>query len=192
MFDTPAGVEEILVRRIGENELDTVLFCKAYAVAQWEYFLEGDWDNDLVQEFAQKFLSSPGQKDGLYWPTVLGEDPSPLGPLVALAKSEGYSAKDATGKMKKVPFHGYYFKMLTTQGPYAPGGKFSYIINGNMIAGFALIAYPYAYGTSGVSSFIVNQQGRVYEKNLGSQTEAIVNAMTEYNPDKTWKPVIDE
>ena len=169
-----------------------MLTCKVYAVAQWEYFLEGDWDNDLVHEFAQKFASSPGQKDGLYWPTREGEDPSPLGPLVASARTEGYRAKDATGMIRKIPYHGYYFKILTAQGLSAPGGKFGYIINGNMIPGFALIAYPSAYGTSGVSSFIVNQQGRVYEKNLGSQTEAIVNAMTEYNPDKTWKPVIDE
>jgi hypothetical protein len=191
-FDTKSGGEEILTRRIGENEMATVMVCKAYAVAQWDYFLEGDWDSDQVQEFAQKFLSTQGQKDGLYWPTSSQEDPSPLGPLVTFARLEGYSARDKVDRAQPTPFHGYYLKILTSQGMNAPGGRYSYIVNGNMIGGFALVAYPAKYGSTGVMTFILGQQGRAYQKDLGPNTEAAAKAMMEYNPDPSWKPAAEE
>ena len=185
-FDTQAGINEILNRRIGENELSAILTCRAYVLAQWQYFTEEDQDNDGVAEYAQKFVSSPGKRDGLYWETVDGEKPSPLGSLVPSARAEGYGKKDDGSAPKHAPYHGYYFKILTRQGAYAPGRKYNYIINGNMIAGYALVAYPDKWGSSGVMTFIVNQQGRVYQKNLGPNTAQIAGAMTEYNPDPTW------
>jgi hypothetical protein len=199
-FDTAAGTEEILNRRIGENELSAIATCRAYVLAQWEYFTEGDHDSDGVAEYAQHFASSPGQKDGLYWETVEGEKPSPMGALVAAARLEGYTntgkprAAAATEKEKatprhRTPYHGYYFKILKKQGPHAPGGKYDYIINGNMIAGYALIAYPDKWGSSGVMTFMVNQQGRVYQKNLGADTAKIAPEIKEYDPDSTWKLV---
>lgn len=192
-FDTPAGMEEILNRTIGENELSTILSCRAYVLAQWEYFTQVDADKDGVAEYAQKFISSPGKRDGLYWDTAEGDDPSPLGSLVAAARAEGYASK-TPGKrddavQPRQPYHGYYFKILTRQGPHAPGGKYNYIINGNMIAGYALVAYPADWAKSGVMTFIVNQQGRAYEKDLGPKTGQIAGAMLEYNPDPTWKLV---
>jgi hypothetical protein len=188
MFDTKAGAEEILNRRVGENELSAIASCRAYVVAQWEYFSEGDRDNDGVAEYAQRLVSSPGRHDGLYWPTDEGAPPSPLGALVAAARAEGYStAGDAGGSVAdRVPYHGYYFKILTGQGPYAPGGKHDYVINGNMIAGHALVAYPHEWGNSGVMTFIVNQQGRVYERNLGPNTTKLAGAMTVYDPSSGW------
>lgn len=190
-FDTKAGTEEILNRRIGENELSAIAACRAYVLAQWEYFTEGDHDSDGVAEYAQHFSSSPGQKDGLYWETAEGEKPSPMGVLVAAARLEGYSS---TGKRRdpatpRTPYHGYFFRILKSQGPHAPGGKYDYIINGNMIAGYALIAYPDKWGSSGVMTFIVNQQGRVYQKNLGTGTTKIAESIKEYDPDATWKLV---
>ena len=200
LFDTKAGTEEILNRRIGENELSAIATCRAYVLAQWEYFTEGDHDSDGVAEYAQHFASSPGQKDGLYWETVEGEKPSPMGALVAAARREGYTNTGqprpvaATEPEKNVPrqrnpYHGYYFKILKKQGPHAPGGKYDYVINGNMIAGYALIAYPDKWGSSGVMTFIVNQQGRVYQKNLGADTAKIAPEIKEYDPDSTWKLV---
>jgi Protein of unknown function (DUF2950) len=188
-FDAMQGVNELLRRRVGRNELDTILVCAAFAVAQWDYFLD-DWNNDGVQQFSQKFISSPGQKDGLYWPNADGEEPSPLGPLVAYARAEGYQGKkDAAGNVKPTPFHGYYLRILKSQGPSAPGGRYSYLINGRMIGGFALVAYPAVYGSSGVMTFIVNQQGRIHQKNLGPNTEKIAKAITVYNPDQSWEYV---
>jgi len=178
-FDTAAGIEELLNRRIGDNELSAVTTCRAYAVAQWEYFTDGDLDKDGVAEYAQKFVSSPGKHDGLYWETSEGEKTSPMGKLVAAARAGG--AGD--------PYHGYYFKILTRQGPHAPGGKYNYIINGNMIAGYALVAYPAQWGDSGVMTFIVNQQGRVYQRNLGLKTEQIARDMTVYDPNPSWRLV---
>ncbi len=205
LFDTKSGLDEVLNRRIGENELSAINTCRAYAIAQWEYFTEGDWDHDGVAEYAQKFISSPGQHNGLYWETAESEKPSPLGKLVAAAREEGYgpkprtaaapektvtdSAEKETPAQPRAPFPGYYFKILKSQGPYAPGGKYGYIINGNMIAGYALIAYPDKWGNSGVMTFIINQQGRVYQKNLGPDTAKIAAAITEYDPDPTWKLV---
>jgi Protein of unknown function (DUF2950) len=203
MFDTQAGLEEILNRRIGENELSAINTCRAYVVAQWEYYAGDDGDQDGIAEYAQKFISSPGQHDGLYWETSGGEKPSPLGQLVADARAEGYGPANQAGAdqtktgqtehkgpaRERHPYHGYFFKILTRQGPSAPGGKFSYIINGNMIAGYALIAYPDKWGNSGVMTFIINNQGRVYQKNLGENTSKIASSMTEYNPDTSWKLV---
>ena len=205
-FDTAAGVEEILNRRIGEDELSAIMVCRVYALAQWEFFTySGDHNEDGLAEYAEKFMSTPGRHDGLYWDTGPDADPSPLGLLVAEARAEGYGPgkPGGTAQVKPVkdssttaakpnseshsPYHGYYFKILTRQGASAPGGAFSYIINGHMIAGFALVAYPDKWGNSGVMSFIVNTQGRVYEKNLGAKTAEVVAAMKEYNPDPSWK-----
>lgn len=194
-FDTKAGMEEILNRRIGENELSAIATCRAYVLAQWEYFTEGDHDHDGVAEYAQHFFSTPGNRDGLYWNTAEGEKPSPMGALVAAARAEGYApgpsrpqpAANNQPVPHRHPYHGYYFKILKTQGPHAPGGKYNYVINGNMIAGYALIAYPDKWGSSGVMTFIVNQQGRVYEKNLGPNTLRIAGAITQYDPDPSWK-----
>jgi Protein of unknown function (DUF2950) len=200
LFDTKAGLNEVVNRRIGENELSAMQTCRAYAVAQWEYYTEGDWDHDGVAEYAQRFISTPGKHDGLFWETGENEKPSPLGRLVAEARAEGYGPKaktvsdssspsaaaSAAEATPHAPYHGYHFKILTAQGAHAPGGKYNYIINGNMIAGYALVAYPDSWGKSGVMTFIVNQQGRVYEKNLGRNTAQIAAAMTAYDPDPSW------
>jgi Protein of unknown function (DUF2950) len=191
-FDTKAGTEEIMNRRIGKNEIAAVLVSRAYAIAQWEYFDRDDHDHDQVSEYAQKLLSTAGKQDGLYWETVADDDPSPLGPLVAYARTEGYTRKGQGTTQSVDPFHGYHFKILARQGKNAPGGAFNYIINGNMIAGFALVAYPATYGNSGVMTFVINQEGRVYEKNLGPKTAQIAGAITEYNPDPTWKLVRED
>lgn len=185
-FDTDAGVEELIDRRIGENELAAAYLCQTYALAQYEYFNGDDWDGDQVSEYAQKISSSAGKRDGLYWENPYGDDEeSPLGPLFGWAASEGYSARKGTTE-SAAPFHGYKFKVLYRQGASAPGGKFDYIINGNMIAGFALVAYPADYGKTGIMTFVINQEGRVYQKNMGPQTAAIAAAMTTYDPDTTW------
>jgi len=201
LFDAKAGLDEIFNRRIGDNELSAVTTCRAYVVAQWEYFTQGDHDNDGVAEYAQKFMSSAGQHDGLYWETAEGETPSPLGSLVAEARAEGYGPRARiqpasaaspgqaqASQNPRRPYHGYYFKILTRQGPHAPGGRYSYIINGNMIGGYALIAYPARWGNSGVMTFIVNQQGRVYQKNLGADPTKLA-AIAEYDPDSSWQLV---
>jgi hypothetical protein len=182
-FDTAAGQEEILNRRIGQNELEVLATMRAYVDAQREYASQ-DRDGDQVLEYAQKIASSPGQTDGLYWPIELNGQQSPLGPLVAEAQGEGYRKSDSAGPQ---PFHGYYFKILTRQGKHAPGGKYDYVINGNMIAGFGMVAWPVEYGNSGIMTFIVNQQGRVYQKDLGPKTAGAAKKMSEYDPDLTWK-----
>jgi hypothetical protein len=186
-FDTKAGLEEIWNRRVGENEIAAISTCRAYVLAQWEYFTGDEAANDGVAEYAQKFMSSPGKKDGLYWQTHEGQQPSPLGSLVAVAFLEGYTP--STTPKGRQSYHGYYFKILTHQGPNAPGGAHGYVINGNMIAGHALVAYPDKWGSSGVMTFIVNQQGRVYEKNLGPRTAQLAGTMIDYNPDTTWRLV---
>jgi hypothetical protein len=192
-FDTHAGLEEILNRRIGENELSAIMTCRAYVLAQWEYFTQPiSTSKDGLAVYAQKFISTPGKRDGLYWDVSSGGGPtSPLGALVAQARTEGYNAGQSGGAAKHSPFHGYYFKILTRQGAHAPGGRFSYIINGNMIAGYALIAYPDKWGSSGIMTFIVNQQGRIYEKNLGSRTAQLAPNVMEYDPDPHWRLVKD-
>jgi len=184
-FDTAAGTEELLNRRIGNNELSTLQSVRAYVEAQREYATK-DRDGDEVLEFAQKFGSAPGRKDGLYWSPDIDGEISPLGPLAAEAQEQGYSGKSGEEGAGPEPFQGYFFKVLTRQAKSAPGGKYDYLINGNMIGGFALVAWPAEYGNSGIMSFIVNQQGRVYQKDLGSKTDKIARSMKEYNPDSTW------
>lgn len=183
-FDTAAGLEEILNRRVGRNELDVLQVVRAYVDAQREY-ASRDRDGDQVLEYAQKIASSPGQMDGLYWPLELNGEMSPLGPLAARARQGGYARK-ASGEDEPQPFHGYFFKVLTRQGKNAPGGKYDYVINGNMIGGFALVAWPVEYGESGVMTFIVNQQGRVYQRDLGKNTAKIAEKMKAYDPEPGW------
>ena len=189
LFDTAAGREEILNRRIGHNELLAINVCRAYLDAQREYYGMAEPDGEQIPKYAQHMISQPGKRDGLYWPTTAGEKESPLGPQVAKAKEEGYMQKHKEGEHGPRPYHGYYFRILKQQGPRAPGGKFSYVINGNMVAGHALVAYPARWGVSGVMTFIVNQRGRVYEKNLGPKTAETARRMKSYNPDLTWKLV---
>lgn len=185
-FDTKAGKEEILNRRIGLNELHTIQACLAFVDAQREYASKPR-GGDGVLEYAQKFASDPGKKNGLYWPAGEGEEESPLGPLVAAAKQEGYSKRGSPDT--PVPYHGYLFKILTAQGRNASGGPCDYVVKGRMIGGFALVAYPAEYGASGVMTFIVNHQGDVYEKDLGRKTPSFAGAMKAFDPDKTWKKV---
>ena len=184
-FDTEAGKDEILNRHIGKNELSTLQSVRAYVEAQREYASK-DRDGDQVLEYAQKFRSTPGRKDGLYWPSDLDGEISPLGPFVAQAQNQGYLVKSKVPGAAAEPFHGYFFKILTRQGKHAPGGKYDYIINGNMIGGFALVAWPAEYGKTGIMTFIVNQHGRVYQKDLGPKTARTAAAMKSYDPDKTW------
>jgi hypothetical protein len=188
-FDAAVGREEIQNRRIGRNELDVLRVMRAYVQAQREY-ASRDRDGDEVLEFAQKISSSPGFTDGLFWPTEVNGEISPLGPLVAYAQGEGYTRKNFEESGPQ-PFHGYLFKILTRQGKHAPGGKYDYIINGNMIGGFAMVAWPAEYGESGVMTFIVNQQGRVYQRDLGAKTSKIVRKMTDYDPATDWRPSAD-
>jgi hypothetical protein len=186
VFDTEKGRQEILNRRIGENELDTIQTCLAIVDAQREYAIK-DRDRNGLLEYAQKFVSDPGKKNGLYWEAKAGEPQSPLGPIVVQARSEGYRGKQAGGG--PVPYHGYYYKILTAQGKNASGGAYSYLVKGKMIGGFALVAYPAEYGNSGVMTFIVNHDGKVFQKNLGKNTASIAKSMTAYDPDSTWSEV---
>jgi hypothetical protein len=183
-FDGAAGREEIINRRVGRNELNAIALCRLYVEAQREYAKKDRSKDDIIQ-FAQRFGSSPGKKDGLYWPTnpTKNEEMSPIGP--ALAQSREYASDRKEGE----PFYGYYFRILTKQGEQAPGGAYDYIINGHMVAGFAMIAYPSDYGISGVTTFIVNQRGKVFQKDLGNDTIKVAEGITDYNPDKTWKVV---
>jgi Protein of unknown function (DUF2950) len=187
-FDTEAGKEEILNRRIGEDELTAIMVCRTYVKAQRDYVLK-DWNGDGVVSYAQKLRSDPGQKNGLFWRHAQGEPVSPLGELVAQARMAGYKKKNSLFKEQPIPFHGYYFKILTQQGKNAPGGKYSYIINGNMVGGFALIAFPSNWSKSGVMTFMVNQQGKVYQKDLGPDTLKAAQDADTYDPDRTWTPV---
>jgi hypothetical protein len=181
-FDTEAGKQEILDRVIGGYELETIDVCRAYVEAQREYATE-DRNGDGVLQYAQRFISHNG-KDGLYWPSVPGEEESPMGELMAEATLEGYAV--GTGNPGPHPFHGYVYHILTRQGDAAAGGRYDYIINGRMIAGFALVACPTDYRTSGVMTFVISHQGKLYQKDLGPHTTEIARAMTEYNPDSTW------
>lgn len=187
-FDTPAGKEEILNRRVGRNELSAIEVCHAYVQAQREYARK-DRSGDGVMDYALRLRSTPGTQDGLYWDTTPDEPPSPLGPLVARAQAEGYYRQQAkTARVDDVtPFHGYLFRVLTKQGKHAPGGKYDYVINGHMVAGFALLAYPVEWGNSGVMTFIVNQQGKVFQKNLGKTTADLARRIDAYDPDDTWR-----
>ena len=188
-FDTAAGKEEIINRHIGKDELHAIGVCRAYVTAQKQY---AEMNSKAGGEagYAQKFKSSPGKKDGLYWPTAENEPASPFGPLVAEAHAEGYgNNKKGTGPH---PFHGYYFRILTRQGEAAPGGKMNYVSKGVLSGGFALVAFPQVWDQSGIMTFIVNQDGKIYQCNLGEKTAKIARAMKEYNPDSTWSPVADE
>jgi hypothetical protein len=188
-FDTEAGKEEVMNRRIGENELTAVLVCRTYVKAQREYVIK-DWDGDGILAYAQKLRSDPGKRNGLFWRSAHGQEMSPLGELVARAWHEGYKKNRVVFKEDEPsPFHGYYFRILTGQGKNVPGGSYNYIINGNMVGGFAMVVFPANWGKSGVMTFVVNQQGKVYEKNLGPNTVKITRKMKLYNPDKTWVPV---
>lgn len=181
-FDTMAGRLEILYRRIGRNELDAIQTCLAYVDAQNEY-AEKDRTGAGVGVYAQRVVSFAGKRDGLYWPSTDG-DSSPLGELFAQAAAEGYRIGEA-----RAPFHGYYYRILTQQGPNAPGGVLNYVVKGKMIGGFALIAYPAVYGNSGVMTFLVNHSGTVYEKDLGGSTGSIVKHTIWFDPDQTWRKV---
>lgn len=182
-FDAAAGKEEILNRRIGRNELNVIELLDAYVVAQREY---ASSKPNGVMEFAQKIRSTPGKWDGLYWETKEGEKESPFGPLAAKAAREGYG-KATRGKPS--PFHGYLFRILKAQGKHADGGAFDYMANGRMALGFALVGYPAQYGSSGIMTFIVNQNGIVYQKDLGRNTGTIAAAMKRYDPDKSWQKI---
>ena len=190
-FDTTAGKDELLSRRIGKNELGTIEVVRAYVDAQRDY-AGVDRDGSEILKYAQRLVSSPGKHDGLYWPPAYDGDESPLGPLVAFAQEEGYSPElREEEEAERGPYHGYYFKILARQGKHAPGGKYNYVINGNMIGGFALVAWPAEYGSSGVMTFIVNQQGRVYQKDLGPNTSRIARKMSVYDPDSSWRVTAD-
>jgi hypothetical protein len=187
-FDTAAGAEEILNRRVGRNEIGAIQVCHAYVQAQREY-ASRDVDGDGVVEYAKLLRSTTGVRNGLYWPANDGEELSPLGPLIAQAHGEGYHGKTKTKALvndQSTPYHGYFFKILTRQGRNAAGAKYNYIINGHMVAGFALVAWPEEWGNSGVMTFMVNQSGRIYEKSLGPKTAALAARMTSFDPDPSW------
>lgn len=186
-FDTEAGKTEILARRIGENELDTIDVCREYVKAQRDYAAT-DRDGSGVLKYAQRILSTPGKMDGLYWDAAAGQEQSPFGHFFATAATQGYA--QTTGHPHE-PYHGYHFRVLKRQGSAAPGGKYDYVINGNMIAGFALVAFPVDYESSGIMTFIVNQQGKIYQKDLGPDTTELARQMSEFNPDSSWTPVKD-
>ncbi|HMD99151.1 MAG TPA: DUF2950 domain-containing protein [Terriglobia bacterium] len=177
-FDTDAGKKEILYRRVGRNEMSAIRVCQELVAAQKEYYSAHN------NEYAQKIFSDPGQQNGLYWQAVEGGPESPIGPLVASAVAEGYApSRDGA----PTPYRGYYFDILTGQGKNAPGGAKSYIVDGKMTGGFAFVAYPAEYRSSGVMTFIVNQDGVVYQKDLGRKTDVLAKATKEYNPDSTWQ-----
>lgn len=183
-FDTKAGEQDLLDLRIGRNELAAIQVVQAYVDAQREYYL-ADPNRDGVLEYASKFHSTTGKKDGLYWPAKDCEQESPMGPLVAQGRAKGYAIE----KGKKAPYYGYYYKILKAQGKDAQGGEYDYMANGHMIGGFALVAYPARYGVSGVQTFIVNHSGVVYEMDLGPDTDKIASKMTRFNPDSSAKKV---
>ena len=185
-FDTAAGKEEMLARRIGANELGAIETLRAIVDAQLEYASE-DRDGNGTLEYAQRLASSPGKRDGLYWPTKSGESPSPLGPLVAIAAEAGYS-----NRAKPQPFHGYYFRMLRRQGLDASTGELEYVVRKRGIGGFAVVAWPAKYGNSGVMTFIVNHEGVVFERDLGADTQAVATGMKQYSPGKGWTRVASQ
>jgi len=184
LFDTESGKKELLFRRIGRNELFTIDVLADLANAQQEYASEVR-DNGSVQQFAQKIQSSPGKHDGLYWPVSSGEEESPIGPLIGDATAEGYR----TGATTPIPFHGYYYRILSRQGKNAPGGAKNYLVKGKMTQGFAFLAYPATYRASGVMTFMINQSGVIVQKDLGIDTAKKASKITEYNPDKSWDEV---
>ena len=187
-FDTAAGKQEIINRHIGKDELNAIGVCRAYVAAQRQY-AGANPDAGAGVKYAQKFRSTPGKKDGLYWPAAENEPASPFGPLVAEAHAEGYGHNKSPGPH---PYNGYYFRILTRQGKAAPGGKMDYMSHGNLTKGFALVAYPENWDQSGIMTFIVNQDGKVFQRNLGEKTARIARGMKEYTPDDKWTLVPDE
>jgi len=183
-WDSLAGRDEVVSRQIGRNELEVIEVCLAYVDAQREYYAQNPTGSPML-EYAQRIGSSPGKRDGLYWPAKPGEPPSPLGPLVAQARATGYQSLGRT----RVPYHGYLYGVLREQGPDADGGAYAYVAHGHMLGGFGLIAFPASYGTSGVMTFIVNHDGVVYQKDLGPNTGRIAAATKSFNPDRTWQRV---
>ena len=183
-FDTAAGKDEVLSRRIGRNELAIIQVCGAVADAQADYFSQVH-DGDNTKEYAMKFISDPGKQNGLYWKPQAGQPESPLGPVAAFAASEGYKAN----AQLRTPFHGYYFRMLNGQSKNAPGGAKQYVVDGKMVGGFAFVAYPAEYRNSGVMTFIINQDGVLFQKDLGKATTKRATAMTEFDPGPGWTPV---
>ncbi len=182
-FDTAAGKQEILYRRVGRNELAAIQVCRELVDAEKEYYAQPH-DGDAGKQYAQKLYSDPNKHNGLYWEPAPGEAESPIGPLVASAADEGYTQGPA---QQPEPFQGYYFGVLTGQGASAPGGARSYIVDGKMTGGFAFLAYPAEYRSSGVMTFIVDQDAIVYEKDLGPRTAEIAKTLTQYDPDATWR-----
>ncbi|MDR3425632.1 MAG: DUF2950 domain-containing protein [Alphaproteobacteria bacterium] len=183
-FDTTAGAQEILDRRVGRNELDVIEVCRAYVEAQQDFAARHPLNG--VYAYAQRFRSAKGQHNGIYWPAANGQPESPLGPMMANATAEGYSGKVLS---KHAPYHGYFYKILKRQGSHAPGGEKDYIVDGHMTGGFALIAFPARYGDSGVMTFIVSRNGIVYEKNLGPDTTEAARNITQFDPDDSWNIV---
>jgi hypothetical protein len=184
VFDTAAGKNEVLSRRVGRNELAVIDICGALADAQAEYFSQRHADGSTKQ-YAMKFISDPGKQNGLYWSSPEGQPQSPLGPMAAFATSEGYNAKPDA----HTAFHGYYFRMLKGQSDKAPGGAMDYVADGKDVRGFAFVAYPAQYGNSGVMTFIIDQDGVLLQKDLGKTTIETASAMSEFDPDASWKPV---
>lgn len=183
-FDAAAGAEEILNRRVGRNEMDAMRVCRDYVRAQREYAADLQGEHN-PPEYAQKIVSSPGQHDGLYWPAEAGGKQSPIGPQMAHAHTEGYSYNPPD--TEHAPYHGYYYRILLRQGAAAAGGARDYVVDGHMTGGFALVAFPATWGDSGVMTFIVNQNGIIYQKNLGPDTTKLAAAISEFNPDFSWK-----
>jgi hypothetical protein len=182
-FDSTAGVEEIINRRVGANELATIQSCLAFVDAQREYYVRNA-ERDPLLHFAQKLASTPGHKDGLYWPTSGDELPSPLGEAFARARSEGYFKEGVSGS---APYHGYIYRLLTSQGSHAAGGAYDYMVRDKLLGGFALLAFPAEYGVSGVMTFIVNHDGVVFSKDLGRTTAAGVQLIETFDPDPSWQ-----
>jgi len=186
-FDTAAGREELLNRRIGRNELSTIEVARAYVDAQYEY-AEEDRNGDGMKEFAQKLMSTQGTRDGLFWPTKENEPESPMGSLVAAAWAQGYRPGEGDGPR---PYHGYLYRILTAQGEHAPGGPRDYLVDGHLTKGFGLVAWPFEYGNSGIMTFQVNQSGILFQKDLGEDTSAVAASMDVYDPGPGWEPVTD-
>jgi hypothetical protein len=183
-FDAQVARRELVFRRIGRNEQGAIQACLLYVKAQREYAKKGFAGEGV---YARRVVSQPGEKDGLYWPALSGEDESPLGEFAAAAAAEGYPIDS-----QRRPYHGYNFRILTRQGPNAPGGEIDYLVHGKMVGGFALVAYPAEYRNSGLTTFLVNDRGNIYEKDLGSRTAAIASDMTSFDPDDTWRQVTQE
>jgi hypothetical protein len=183
-FDTAAGKQELLYRRVGRNELQTIQSVLAYVDAQREYYVRNPNGTGLLH-YAQRITSTSGGRDGLFWPVKPGEPPSPLGELFAEAQAEGYTPQPG----HSIPYHGYYFRVLTAQGPHADGGAYDYLAHGELLGGFALVAYPAEYGSSGVMTFIVNQDGVVFQKDLGPKTLSLARTLKRFDPDKSWQRV---